>query len=120
MNELDLLSDLGPEQELNVLGNGRCDIPMVTVSKTYHKLFLNVATVRALRGIKKHVKVGKAKGYLLFHFTDDSRYLSFTFDGNSGAVISISKILSISGIRVEQLDRKTPVLIQDGFAVPYL
>ena len=35
-------------------------------------------------------------------------------------MISIARVLSISGVRAEQLDRKTPVLIQDGFAVPYL
>ena len=120
METLEFLEDLGPEHELNVLGNGRHDVPMVTVSKTYQKLFLNVAAVKALRGIKKHIKIGKARGYLLFHFTDDDRYLGFVVDKNGGASMSVAKLLSISGIRIEQLDRRTPVLIQDGFAVPYL
>lgn len=120
METLEFLEDLGPEQELEVFGNARSDVPMTAASKYYQRLFLNASAVRALRGIKRHVRVGKARGYLLFHFTDDERCLNFVSFPSGGATISIARVLSISGVRAEQLDRRTPVLIQDGFAVPYL
>ena len=120
METLEFLEDLGPEQELEVFGKVRFDVPMTAASKYYQRLYLNAPAVRALRGIKRHVRVGKARGYLLFHFTDDERCLDFFSFPSGGAMISIARVLSISGVRAEQLDRKTPVLIQDGFAVPYL